>query len=446
MHERATRPLSHVTDVRGKRITVMGLGRFGGQIAACRFLTREHAHVTVTDSASPEKLAESVAQLRDLDLTYHLGGHVESDFTDADLIVTSPAVPPSNPYLVAARNAGVRIVTEIELTLERLYQRNPHQTVLAVTGTKGKSTTSALLGRMLAAARTTHVGGNIGRPLLNELDTIHPEDLVLLELSSFMLHYLGARAFRPAIAVVTMVSADHLDWHGGLAGYHDAKRHLVRHQKASDHAVLCGTSEVARSFARDTAAQVHYFNPPARPEDALPMRLPGAHNQLNAAGALLAAQLAGVSREQAADAVRDFGGLPHRLELVHEAAAIRYYNDSIATVPEAAVAALTAFPSGTVLHIVGGSGKGLDMTPLVTALRQHAKAVLCIGTLGPDLAAAVGDRAEVCGTLDRAVARARQLAAPGDTVLLSPGCASYDQFTHFEARGDAFRQLARTPS
>ncbi|MFN4243950.1 MAG: UDP-N-acetylmuramoyl-L-alanine--D-glutamate ligase [Tepidisphaerales bacterium] len=433
-------PLSERTDVRGRRVTVMGLGRFGGQLAAIRYLLARDARVVVTDSAGEAKLADSLRELDGLPLTFHLGGHVESDFTETDLVVVSPAVPPTNPFLLKAHAAGVRVVTEIELTLERIYARNPEQTVIGVTGTKGKSTTTALLGRMLASTFPTHVGGNIGRPLLNQLDTIGAGDLVLLELSSFMLHYLGRRRFRPHVAVVTLVSADHLDWHGSLEAYIDAKRQLVRYQRPTDHAVLCATSEVARGFAHDTAAQVHLYGPPD-PAERIPMRLPGEHNQLNAAGALRAATLLGVPRQQALAAVADFGGLPHRLELVHESGGVRYYNDSIATVPEAAVAALRSFPPDTVLQIAGGSDKGLDLSPLVAALRQQARAVLCIGTLGPKLAAEVGPKAELCQTLDVAVSRARQLARPGDVVLLSPGCASYDQFPHFEARGDAFRRL-----
>lgn len=418
----------------------MGLGRFGGQLAAIRYLLAQDARVVVTDSAGEAKLAESLRELDGLPLTFHLGGHLDSDFTDTDLVVVSPAVPPTNPFLLKAVAAGVPVVTEIELTLERIYARNPQQTVVGVTGTKGKSTTTALLGRMLASAFPTHIGGNIGRPLLNRLDAVAAGDLVLLELSSFMLHYLGRRGFRPRVALVTLVSADHLDWHGSLEAYIDAKRQLVRYQRPGDHAVLCAASEVARGFAQHTAADVHLYGPPA-PAERIPMRLPGEHNQLNAAGALLAATLLGVPRQQAVAAVADFGGLPHRLELVHEAGGVRYYNDSIATVPEAAVAALRSFPPDSVLQIVGGSDKGLDLTPLTDALRAQARAVLCIGTLGPKLAAAVGPKAELCQTLDSAVARARRLARQGDVVLLSPGCASYDQFPHFEARGDAFRRL-----
>lgn len=444
MSTNPTGSLREVTEVRGRRVTVMGLGRFGGQLAAVRYLVTQGASVLVTDAAPEAKLSESLRQLSGLPVTLRLGGHDEADFVETDLVVASPAVPPNNAFLQRAYAAGVPVVTEIELTLERLYARCPNVTVVGVTGTKGKSTTTELLGRMLATTCRTHVGGNIGRPLINGIDTIGPDDVVLLELSSFMLHYLGRRRFRPHVAVVTMITADHLDWHGSLEAYIDAKRQLVRYQLASDHAVLCGRSEVACGLRNDTAATVHLYDLPKAGE-RISMRLPGDHNQLNAAGALLAALLLGVTRERAVAAVADFAGLPHRLELVHEENGVRYVNDSIATVPDAAIAALCAFPAGRVIQIVGGSDKQLDMSPLVDALRNRARAVLCIGTLGPMLASAVGAKAEVCHTLESAVRRARQIARPGDVVLLSPGCASYDQFAHFEARGDAFRRLARTP-
>lgn len=435
-------PLSTLTPVAGKRVTVMGLGLFGGQIAVARYLATQNARVLITDASPPEKLKPSIDQLKDLDLSYRLGEHRTEDFTSADLIVTSPAVPPNSPHLSAARAAGIPIVTEIELTLERLHQQNPTQILIAITGTKGKSTTSALLGRMLSAKNTTHVGGNIGNPLLNQLSSIAPSDWVLLELSSYMLHYLGPRGFRPHIAVVTMVSADHLDWHGGIAPYHAAKAALVAHQLPTDHAILCSTSPVSSSFASLTRAQTHVYSETTSP--SIPLLIPGTHNQLNAQGALLAATLLGVPRDTALAAVADFPGLPHRLELVATVRGVRYYNDSIATIPEAAIAALTAFPPHTVLHIVGGQDKHLDMSPLTTALATTAKKTLCIGTQGPALHATLGpEKSELCHTLPAALARAAELATPGDTVLLSPGYPSYDQYPNFQARGDLFRTLAQ---
>jgi UDP-N-acetylmuramoylalanine--D-glutamate ligase len=432
-----------VQEVRGKRVTVAGLGRFGGQIAAARWLVSQGARVLVTDQASPEKLADSVRQLEGVPIEFRLGEHREADFTSCDLIVASPAIPPTNKYLQAARDAGIPITTEIRLFIERCPVP-----IIGVTGTKGKSTTTAMLGEILKRRFRTHVGGNIGHSLLPELERIEKSDLVVLELSSFMLEHLGAMNWSPHLAVVTMVAADHLDWHGSQEAYVEAKANIVRFQRPDDFAVVNREDPGSASFAHRTKARVVRFGVEDAP--ALELTLPGKHNQSNAQAAFAAAGLLGVSHADAQAALRDFRGLPHRLQLVHESNGVRYFNDSIATIPEAAVAALDSFPTRRVIQIVGGYDKGLPMTAMCNALVERAKAALCIGATGGKLvemisgaphqgAAAVYD----CGDLATAVKIARQIAVPGDVVLLSPGCASYDQFVNFEQRGEAFARLAR---
>jgi UDP-N-acetylmuramoylalanine--D-glutamate ligase len=431
-------------DLRNKRVTVAGLGRFGGGIAVARWLVQQGARVRVTDRDPAEKLADSVQQLAGLPIEFRLGGHEEKDFTGCDLVVTSPAVPPSSPYLQAARAAGVPITTEIRLFLERC----PSHCVVGVTGTKGKSTTTALLGLMLQKRRTTWVGGNIGKSLLADLPSITRGDIVLLELSSYMLEYLRPMNWSPHVAVVTLISRDHLEWHGSFEAYLDAKKNLVRYQSSDDFAVLSEDNALSRSFADETDAKVSYYGLTDRKPFAL--QLPGQHNQLNAQAAFEAASKLGVTWDDAQSAIADFPGLSHRLQLVHESAGVRYFNDSIATIPEAAVVACEAFAPGTVIQIVGGSDKQLDMSPMCEALARRAKAVLGIGKLGPSLAtatAAVPDctaRVMDCETLAAAVRQARELARPGDVVLLSTGCASYDQFVNFEQRGDEFARLVKS--
>ncbi len=430
-------------DLRGKRATVAGLGHFGGGIAVAKWLVEQGAKVLVTDLGSAARLAHSVEQLAGLPIEFRLGEHRISDFTNTDLVVTSPAVKPTSEYLAAARAAGVPVTTEIRLFLERCRARR----IIGVTGTKGKSTTTALLGRMLETTHKTWVGGNIGKSLLADLRAIEPEHVVLLELSSYMLEYLRPMSWSPRIALVTFLSIDHTEWHGTTEAYIDAKINLVRHQTPEDFAFLPDGS-IADQFAAATKAIVHRYSPDLGQRFDLPL-LPGEHNQLNAQSAFLAAAALGVSREAAQAAVRDFGGLPHRLQLVHEAGGVRFYNDSIATIPEAAVVACAAFEPGHVIQIIGGSDKKLDMTPMCVTLANRAKAVLCIGSLGAALAektlAANGRtaRVELCETLDRATKVAREIAQSGDVVLLSTGCASYDQFTNFEQRGEAFARLAK---
>lgn len=429
-------------DVRNKRVTVAGLGKFGGQIAAAKWLVQNGAKVLVTDRTPAEKLADSIKALDALPIEFRLGEHCEGDFTSADLVVATPAIPPQNAYVAAARTAGVPVTTEIQLFIERCPAR-----ILGVTGTKGKSTTTALLGRMLATKHAVHVGGNIGRPLLLDLPKIRQSDLVVLELSSFMLEYLRGLAWSPHVAVVTMLATDHVDWHGSAAAYLDAKKTILKHQRPKDFAVLPNGMPHTDELACLTRGRVVLFDTKGEPFE---LKAPGWHNQFNCKAAFAAAEVMGVSFGAAQAAVRDFAGLPHRLQLVHEAGGVRWFNDSIATIPEAAIAALESFAPSTVLQIVGGSDKGLPFTGLANALCQRAKAVLCIGATGPAIGRLVaecdaGGRARVhaCGDLPAAVARAKEIAAPGDVVLLSTGCASYDQFANFEQRGDDFARLAR---
>jgi UDP-N-acetylmuramoylalanine--D-glutamate ligase len=429
--------------VRNKRITLAGLGHFGGQIAAARWLVEQGAHVLVTDRSPAEKLTESVRQLDGLPIEFRLGEHRDEDFTSADLIVASPAIPPTNPFLQKATDAGVPITTEIRLFIERCPA-----TILGVTGTKGKSTTTALLGEMLRTRFVTWVGGNIGKSLLFDLPQMNRTDLVVLELSSYMLEHLRPMRWSPHVAIVTMLSVDHLEWHGSLEAYIDAKKNIVRFQRPDDIAVLNGQDEASRSFAREAKSRIVNYGDTRAP---IALRLLGGkHNQLNAQAALAAAQVVGVPFDAAQAAVLDFKGLPHRQQLVHEADGIRWFNDSIATIPEAAMAALESFPSRRVIQIVGGYDKHLPLTAMCNALRERAKAVLCIGQTGPAIGGTIAQTPQEvsvpvyqCGDLATAVKMARTIAASGDVVLLSPGCASYGQFENFEERGEVFTKLAR---
>lgn len=438
-----------MTPVINQRVTVAGLGRFGGQIAVARWLVEQGATVLVTDQSPADSLADSIEQLRGLPIAFRLGEHRAEDFEGADLIVASPAVPPGSEFLRRARAAGVPITTEIRLFIERCPAP-----IVGVTGTKGKSTTTALLGEMLGTKFATHVGGNIGRSLLPQLPNIDAADKVVLELSSYMLEHLGAARWSPALSVVTMLAADHLAWHGSLENYLSAKANVVRFQGPRDVAVLSARDEASKKLAGLTAARVVRFAEPGF--TPLELALPGEHNQLNAQAALTAAIELGVARTDAARAVARWTGLPHRLQRVHEANGVAYFNDSIATIPQAAIVALHAFDPGRVIQIVGGSNHHLPIDGMCAALACRARAVLCIGQTGQAVAdrlasaatamhAAGARAAEIhrCGNLETALAVARRIAVPGDIVLLSPGYKSYDQFTNFEERGTSFTRLAR---
>jgi UDP-N-acetylmuramoylalanine--D-glutamate ligase len=429
-------------EVKGKRVTVFGLGHFGGGINVSKWLCQQGAHVLITDKQPRNELEDSVAQLAGLPIEYRLGEHRALDFTAADLVVISPAIPPSNELLLATRKAGVPVTLEIELFIERCPTR-----IIGVTATKGKSTTTSMLGAMLRQRHTVHVGGNLGGSLLFDIPKMKPDDLTVLELSSYMLEHLRPRKWSPHVAVVGMIGKDHLTWHGGEDAYVDAKKNLVRFQSPQNFAVLNGESPAACGFADQTRAKVIRFNSKSHPPFELPIA--GEHNQLNAQGAFAAASLFGISHDEAQRAMRQYTPLPHRLQLVHESGGVKWINDSIATIPEAAIVAMRAYESGKVIQIIGGDSKNLDMRPMCEALAHECKAILTIGKLGPQLASMVREvsdrKAELieCEKVERAVVEARRIAKPGDVVLLSTGCASYDQFHNFEERGELFTKLAR---
>ena len=429
----------------GARVTVMGLGRFGGGVGVVRWLAAHGADVLVTDLEPEERLAGSIAALAELiddgRVRLRLGGHTVSDFTTCDLVVANPAVPLpwENRFLRAAHAAGVPITTEIALLVERLPARDR---VIGVTGTVGKSTTAAMIAAGLrGAGRPATLGGNIGGSLLGELDSLDPSSWVVLELSSAMLHWLGEARWSPGIAVVTGLTPNHTDWHGSLDHYEASKRRILDRQAPGDACVLgpsvhgWSSAPGVRRTLVEAAARV----------DGL--RVPGAHNAANAAVALAACLAAGTDREACERGIRAFEGLPHRLQAVCEASlgggTVRVINDSKATTPEATLVALEAVRGlGPVHLIAGGYDKGIDLSPIARVAPELA-GLYTIGATGDALARAAGGNAESCRTLEAAVARAFERARGGGVVLLSPGCASWDQFENYERRGEAFCRLAR---
>ena len=447
-------------DLAGRRVVVMGLGRFGGGVGVTRFLARQGAEVLVTDRLGRTELAASLDKLADLDgVTYRLAGHDEADFRNAHLVVANPAVSPDNPHLAAARDAGVPITSEIRLLTQRLPNRNH---VIGVTGSAGKSTVTAMIGHILKRCATpnqqseitnqksnTWVGGNLGGSLLQSLDDIAAEDWVVLELSSFMLHGLAEDKWSPHVAVVTNIAPNHLDWHGSFDAYVAAKQAILDHQRDNDVAIL-GPGVEAHLHTR--AQQVTRVS--ERGDSTLAPALPGAHNLTNAMCAIHAVAPAGVGSADAAAALASFTGLPHRLQLVAKHAGVRCYNDSKATTPEAARLAIASFEPGRVHAILGGYDKGSDLAALARFAREHCRAVYTIGATGDaiadaaeagEVAGSVVAGAEVagaevvrCGELDAAVGEVVRRARRGDVVLLSPGCASWDQFASYEQRGARF--------
>ena len=465
----------------GKRVTVMGLGRFGGGVGVTRFLCGRGADVLVTDLEPEEKLANSVAQIQDLidagQVTLRLGEHNVSDFTTCDLVVVNPAVKPGNRFVRAAEAAGIEVTTEMRLLVQRLPNR---LRTIGVTGSAGKSTVTAMIGHVLGKVPgiKAWVGGNIGVSLLPQVDQIGDDDWVVLELSSFMLERLKKDehfdGWSPHIAVITNISPNHLDWHGSMEAYREAKEQILASQDTDKDIRVLGPNvenpllaRAIEGFSGQVSRPIMGFLLGAVRDSLI---IPGKHNWHNAIVALNAVRLAlDIEFKDCTDMLSDFPGLPHRLQLVTEHNGVRYFNDSKCTTPEAARLAIEAFAEGEgkpgIHLILGGKDKGSDMKPLAQFAAEHCKAVYTIGALGDTIAghcegAAPADTgrpnscggvswpaesAEVvrCGDLDTAVAQISQRVKPGDVVLLSPACASWDQFENYEQRGERFIELVK---
>ncbi|HTT72184.1 MAG TPA: UDP-N-acetylmuramoyl-L-alanine--D-glutamate ligase [Anaeromyxobacteraceae bacterium] len=445
----------------GQRVLVVGLARSG--VAAARVALALGARVTVTDRRAATELGAAVKELGP-SVEYALGGHDAADFTGADLIVVSPGVPLALPEIAGARRQGVPVLAEVELAA-RLLQRIP---LVGITGTNGKSTTTALCGELFGRDRRVFVGGNLGTPLCELVLSGREVDLLVVELSSFQLE--GIERLRPRAALFLNLTPDHLDRYRDLDAYALAKARLFMNQEAGDFALANREDPRALALAGASRGELYSFGfspAPARAawavaeagafalaleafkEERYLVRsraLRGRHNLENAMAATLCARLLGVSGDRVQAGLDAFPGLPHRLEVVLERGGVEWVNDSKATNVDSTLVGLRAFPRGDkrVVLILGGRGKKAPYAPLRPLFDERVKALLTIGEDAAAIEAELGDLVptERPGTLPAAVARAAALTREGDVVLLSPACASYDQFANYEERGAAFRRLA----
>ena len=429
---------------KGKRVVVMGLGRFGGGIGVSRYFVSHGARVVVTDLSDEDTLKDSINQLSGLPVEYHLGRHDINDFTSCDLVVVNPAVNRrDNPYIKAAMDAGVPVTSEMRLLLQRLPHR---EHTIGVTGSAGKSTVTTMIGHILkrmTGNSRAHAGGNLGGSLLNELNSIGADDWVVLELSSFMLEDIDDIGWSPHIAVITSLSPNHLDRHDGFDAYLAAKRVILKHQHEDDKAYV---GPGLRKLLAGYYCHVTEVDPETIP--TIDLLLPGEHNKINAClAALSVAAALGCDMQSCLHHLRDYPGLPHRLQYVGRINTAKCYNDSKSTIPESAKLAISSFEAGRVHVILGGYDKGVDLTELAQFAAQRCRAIYTIGSTGPEIhqaaCSAQGALAECvdCRQLDNAVSQAAARFQPDDVLLLSPGCASWDQFDNYEHRGETFISL-----
>jgi UDP-N-acetylmuramoylalanine--D-glutamate ligase len=459
----STDPVRTATDLAGRRALVLGLARSG--LAAARFLADAGADVAVYDRRTAHELADAATALEGRAVRLVLGGapeEVAALLLDAQLVVTSPSIstrfPTTDPWLrealVAAERAAVEVVSEVELFLRLTRAR-----VLAVTGTKGKTTTTALIGSILDAGDVPHaVGGNIGTPLIERVGELTAEHWAVLELSELQLPTISRGA---EIAVYTNVGADHLDRHGSVEAYRAVKARLAELSVAAGRVVLNADDHGCRELgARLPAAALSWYGDAdegrglaaavedgwlvVRSERVMPagdVPLRGSHLLADTLAAALAGSLAGVGPVALARGIRDFPGVPHRMEELGERRGVRFVNDSQATIPVATAAALAAFAGEGVVLIAGGKDKGLDYAGLADAIAAGVRAAVLIGETADELERLIAGRVPVerAASMDEAVRAATARAEAGDAVLLSPAAASFDMFTDYAARGDAFR-------
>jgi UDP-N-acetylmuramoylalanine--D-glutamate ligase len=445
-------------ELKGKKVLVVGLGKSG--LAAALFLRRRGAQVTVSDIRSAEALAKDIPALLEEGIMVEAGGHGLLTFRRQDLIVVSPGVPLDTPELAQVKSFGLPVIGELELAARFLKGKT-----VAITGSNGKTTTTALLGDIFQeTGRPTLVGGNIGVPVVALIDESTDETWSVLEVSSFQLE--STQQFHPNIAVILNITPDHLDRHGTFENYALAKERIFAAQDKHDFVVLNADNARAAGAAVRSTAAVYWFSlehpvqqgawvqeghvvyraaRDAVTESVMPLSeitLKGEHNVENVLAAVCAARLAQAPAEAIRRAVGNFKAVEHRLEYVTTINGVEFYNDSKATNVDATAKAIAAFSSGIHL-ILGGKDKNSDYTQLSELLRARVRAVYTIGSAAAKIESHLRGVVTIqsCETLDRAVSAAAGAARPGEVVLLAPACSSFDQFENYEHRGRVFKEL-----
>ncbi len=452
-------------DLTNKRVLVVGLGKSG--VASALFLKAHGATVTVTDAKTQAQLQPEIPLLLDHGIVVETGGHGERTFREKDLIVVSPGVPVDAPPLVQARATGEPVIGEIELAA-RFFPGS----IVAITGSNGKTTTTTLAGEIVAAAGgPTVVGGNIGTPAISLVEGTTSETTMVLEISSFQLETI--ESFHPKVAVVLNLTPDHLDRHGTFRAYVDAKARIFENQQPTDFAVLNADDSTCTELSPKVKSQVFwfsrkkelaqgafvrdgniYFLSSGGLEDVMPVSeipLKGGHNVENVLAAVAVGRLLGTTAAKIRQTVQNFRAVEHRIEYIATIKGVEYYNDSKATNVDATIKALESFPAN--IHVIlGGKDKGSDYTVLHSLLRERVKHVYTIGAAAEKIESHIKGTADIvrAGTLESAVNLAATNAVAGDIVLLAPACASFDQFDNYQHRGRVFKEAVaklgdRTP-
>ncbi|MBI5350110.1 MAG: UDP-N-acetylmuramoyl-L-alanine--D-glutamate ligase [Chloroflexi bacterium] len=445
-----------MTDWNSKRVVILGAARQGTALA--RYLVGQGAKVVLSDSQSAEKLKDALESLRDLTIEYALGSHPNSLLDNADVVCLSGGVPIDLPILIEAARRNITISNDSQIFFEIV----PCKT-LGITGSAGKTTTTTLTGKIVeASGRKVWIGGNIGNPLIADVDRMGKDDLAIIELSSFQLEQM---TISPNIGAVLNITPNHLDRHGTMEAYINAKSHIVAYQKDDDIAVLGWDDGNARALQKIVRGRLWWFSQTHAENfgtytrdgkiflrdgereqtvcDVSEIRLRGAHNVLNVLAACALTGAAGIKPEAMREAIANFNGVAHRLEFVREVRGAKWYNDSIATAPERVIAEIHSFDEPLIV-LLGGRDKKLPWGDLLKLLRERQAKVFVFGEAGELIAKyAAQENLQVtkCNKMADALTAAARITQSGDVVLLSPGCTSFDEFKDFEERGRKFVEM-----
>jgi UDP-N-acetylmuramoylalanine--D-glutamate ligase len=452
---------------KGKKVLIVGFGLSG--VAVAKYMAKQGAKVTVTDTKQKSELLDSINACGDVKIEWELGKHNNKTFHAAELIVVSPGVPPNLEALKEAREKNIPMISEIELAAQALKEP-----LIAITGTNGKTTVTTLLGEMFKAdERPAYVGGNIGKPLLDYVTEGLKSEYVIAEISSFQLDI--TEKLTPALAIFTNIEQDHLDRYGDMNTYIESKKKLLRFCDRNSFVVLNYDDPILQKFGEDHAGRLLWItkrdpmtiggafaenftgcyyksaekqviariNGKEEIYDLAQFRLFGEHNRENLMSAICAARAMGVKFQAIQNVINTFKGVAHRLEFVRKKDGVYFFNDSKGTNVMSVKRSLESFAANPIILIAGGKDKNMDFVPLVEPVQKKCKILILVGEAKEKINRAIGDFAEtyLVGTFEEAVLLAYQKSRSGDIILLSPGCSSFDMFRNYEERGDYFKKL-----
>jgi UDP-N-acetylmuramoylalanine--D-glutamate ligase len=456
------------SDFKNKKVTIMGIGLHGGGVASVRFFAEAGAKVIATDLKTEKELASSIEKLKDLkNVEFVFGQHRIEDFENVDLVVKGPAIPWTSKHIQAALKKKIPVEMDSSLFLKMC--KLP---IIGVTGTKGKTTTATLIAEILKTAGKKVFTAGIGqKPVLDVLDEIGDmkDGVVVFELSSWRLSALGREKLSSHIAVITNIYPDHLNYYGSMEKYITDKKYIFSNQKADDYIILNHDNEASRELAKEARSQVVFFSTAEIGSqncvfvkngkiiytsesmqreicDLNDIKLRGGHNVGNILAAVAATSAFGIASEKICEAIKNFKGVPHRLELVRELDKVKYYNDTAATMPDAAMAGINSFSENIVL-IAGGADKNLELAEFTKVISEKIKKIILLKGEATEKIKKELKKIDAEKNIDsefdsmeKAVIRAKDIAGPGDVVLLSPGAASFGLFLNEFDRGEKFRQ------